>query len=82
MDKSEKKRRLRWKARCGMLELELLLTEFIDHHYDSLSPIEKGDFETLLCHDADVLYSWFMENKLPDDGRMSKMVAIIAHRIS
>lgn len=82
MDESEKKRRLRWKARCGMLELELLLTTFIDRHYDSLSSIEKGDFDTLLCHDADVLYSWFMENKVPDDVCMSKMVTIITQRIS
>ena len=40
--------RVRWRARRGLLELDIVLGRFIDTHYAQLGEKEKQVFETLL----------------------------------
>ena len=40
--------RLRWKARRGLLENDLLLTKFLDKHLDSLKEVELTVLDQLL----------------------------------
>ncbi|TCV90213.1 FAD assembly factor SdhE [Sulfurirhabdus autotrophica] len=40
--------RLRWRCRRGLLELDIVLERFIEHHYSSLSELEKASFIELL----------------------------------
>lgn len=40
--------RIRWRCRRGTLEMDLLLTRFVEHEYSSLSEAEKEHFLTLL----------------------------------
>ncbi len=40
--------RLRWQCRRGLLELDLVLTAFLDQHYSSLTPLEIAAFIDLL----------------------------------
>lgn len=40
--------RLRWRCRRGLLELDIVLTRFIDKHYEMLSPEERSAFIELL----------------------------------
>jgi len=47
--------RVRWQCRRGMLELDLLLTRFLDRHYPTLSPSQQTAFKSLLkCSDNDL----------------------------
>jgi antitoxin CptB len=41
-------RRLRWRARRGLLELDIVLGRFIDAHYARLDDAERLAFEALL----------------------------------
>lgn len=40
--------RVRWRARRGLLELDIVLGHFIEAHYRQLDDTEKQAFETLL----------------------------------
>ena len=40
--------RVRWRARRGLLELDIILGRFIEVHYGQLDDAEKQAFETLL----------------------------------
>ena len=40
--------RVRWRARRGLLELDIVLGRFIDTHYAQLDEDERQTFETLL----------------------------------
>ncbi len=44
-------RRLRWRSRRGMLELELVLAPFVAARLDGLSAADQALFEKLLDHD-------------------------------
>jgi len=40
--------RMRWRARRGLLELDIVLTRFIEIHYAQFDETEKRAFEALL----------------------------------
>jgi antitoxin CptB len=42
------RRRLRWRARRGLLENDLLITRFLDRHEDRLSDEDVAAFDLLL----------------------------------
>jgi antitoxin CptB len=48
--------RLRWRARRGMLELDILLLDFIDNHYATLPASLQAAFNALLALDDKVLW--------------------------
>jgi len=56
---------LRWKCRRGMLELDLLLEQFLEHKYPHLSAADKIIFEELLELPDPVLHAYFMKSELP-----------------
>ena len=45
---SAERRRLRWRARRGLLENDLLITRFLDRHEDRLSDEDVAAFDLLL----------------------------------
>lgn len=66
--------RLRWKCRRGMLELDLLLRDFMDRGYASLDAVEQASFEQLLdCPDT-VLLEWLMGRIRPTDKDVVQLV--------
>lgn len=66
--------RLRWKCRRGMLELDLLLRDFLDSGYTRLDAPERAAFERLLdCPDA-VLLEWLMGRIRPTDKDVVQLV--------
>lgn len=40
--------RVRWRARRGLLELDIMLGRFIEAHYGQLGDDEKSEFEAML----------------------------------
>jgi len=41
--------RLRWRCRRGLLELDVVLKNFLDQGYASLTPVEREAFDKLLA---------------------------------
>ena len=63
--------RLRWAARRGMLELDLVLSPYIEHAYLQAPKEEKAAFHALLaCEDQD-LFDWFVKSKSADETHQS-----------
>ncbi len=59
--------RLIWRCRRGIREMDILLLDYLESHYDYASVKEQNIFEELLEEtDLDIL-SWVMERTSPDD---------------
>lgn len=74
--KTDRLRRLRWRCRRGLLELDLWLQRFADAGLGRLSDEECAAFEALLQEaDADLL-AW-LDGRETAPGNHARMVGII-----
>ncbi len=71
------KRRLRWKCRRGMLELDIFLQTYFDKHYDTLSEEQKQTFARLLEVDDTQLNAWLLKIEQPEHPAFQLMIAEI-----
>ena len=77
MIESEELNRMRWAARRGMLELDLVLEPFVTARYAGLSAPERQRFQQLmLCEDQD-LFSWFIGRAQPGNQELAGIVSQI-----
>lgn len=77
MIEREEMNRMRWAARRGMLELDLVLEPFVTNCYAQLDELDRRRFQQLmLCEDQD-LFSWFMQRAQPDDEELVQIVSQI-----
>ena len=71
------KNRLLWASRRGMLELDLILTPFVENVYDTLRKDDQLRFEVLLECEDQTLFMWFMQRENPSDPNMERIIKII-----
>ena len=71
------KNRLVWASRRGMLELDLILSPFVENVYDSLTEGDQLRFEVLLECEDQTLFMWFMQREQPADPNMQRILQII-----
>lgn len=72
-------KKLRWRCRRGMLELDLLLIPFFDERFHTLTEDESRTFSQLLDREDPELLAWFNRLSRPDDLRLAAIVdAILA----
>jgi antitoxin CptB len=77
MISTEQKARLRWQCRRGMLELDMLLDNFLQKRIDSLDAAQYALLDNLLnCQDPD-LYAWLMGHASPSDVELESAIALI-----
>ena len=69
--------RIRWKARRGLLENDLLLSKFLDSQLTSLSDVELKVLDQLLQLGDNDLLDRFMGRKTCEDAAMASMLQII-----
>ena len=68
---------MRWAARRGMLELDLLLEPFVAARYAALNDTDRARFQQLMvCEDQD-LFGWFLRRERPDDEELAAIVSQI-----
>ena len=71
---NEELNRMRWAARRGMLELDLVLEPFVNSRYESLNEEDRRVFQQLMqCEDQD-LYAWLMQRKRPPEEELARIV--------
>lgn len=69
--------RMRWAARRGMLELDLVLEPFVNARYAQLEEGDRERFKQLMtCEDQD-LFAWFLNRQQPDDPELADIVSKI-----
>ena len=64
----------RWQCRRGMLELDLLLNNFVDKKVDSLTLEQKQSFELLLSYPDQALLDLLLGNTISSDSEISSVV--------
>ena len=65
---------MRWAARRGMLELDLVLEPFVSNCYTSLDEADRQRFRALMeCEDQD-LFAWFLQRQVPEDQELASIV--------
>ena len=66
--------RIRWRARRGLLENDILLSRFLSSQLMQLSPQELTDLEQLLRMEDNDLLDLLMGRKVSDDARQASLV--------
>ena len=67
-------RRLRWRCRRGMRELDRLLERYLDLAWPAASEAERGIFLRLLDCEDDRLWRWFLGHETPPDADLAALV--------
>jgi len=76
-DKPLSSQQLKWRMRRGMLELDLILSRFMDAYGDKLSDDELITFAQLLEIDDPTLYAWFMGYEEVQDDALKPLTILI-----
>ena len=67
-------KRLRWRCRRGMRELDHLLGRYLDREWRQASECERGVFLRLLDTEDDKLWRWFMGYEIVTDAEIAPLV--------
>ena len=71
---------LRWQCRRGMRELDILLTNYLDHDYPQANEPQKQAFRELLALPDPELIDYLLGGLLPADVALAKLVSQIRDR--
>ncbi len=70
-------RRIRWRLRRGMRELDLMLEHFHAARAGSMTPEQKNTLAKLLECEDDILWDWLNGRSRPDSTEFEEMVNAI-----
>ena len=73
--------RLRWQCRRGMLELDLILNEFMDRGYDALDDGQKNIFKQMLDYPDQLLFDLLLDQMKSSDREVASLVTHIRNTI-
>jgi antitoxin CptB len=68
---------LAWACRRGMLELDVLLGNFLKEAYPNLSDEDKQHFVDLLSSADPELFTWLLGREQPQDQGLAKITEMI-----
>lgn len=68
------KRRLQWRCRRGMRELDALLTRWLSDHYPTADTKARAQFALLLEQEDDVLWNWLLGRSSPQSPELAALV--------
>ncbi|MDH5218114.1 MAG: succinate dehydrogenase assembly factor 2 [Gammaproteobacteria bacterium] len=60
-----------------MLELDILMGDFFDNHYDDLNVEDQKIFQRLLEYPDQDLHAFFLGNETPQDEQLVRVIDII-----
>jgi antitoxin CptB len=73
--------RLHWRCRRGMLELDLILLEFLAKGYNSIDARQKHLLDAMLEYPDQLLLDLLLGNMLSSDKEIAHFVAHLRHTI-
>ena len=74
MDDETEIRKLRWRCRRGMRELDQLLERWLDTQWRQSSMQDRETFLQLLDTEDDRLWRWFLGHEAPEDAALRRLV--------
>ena len=69
--------RLRWRCRRGLLELDVVLKNFLDQDYQTLAPAEQETFDKLLAVPDNILWAYLQGSENPPEKELRQIVSKI-----
>jgi antitoxin CptB len=69
--------RVRWQCRRGMLELDLVLSRFVERHFSELSPDQVAAFKALLEQSDSVLWDLATGRLEPESVATAAIVSLM-----
>ena len=67
-------KKLRWRSRRGMRELDRLFDRWLDREWRRSSEVERGVFLRLLDCEDDKLWRWFMGYEACSDAQLDALI--------
>ena len=77
LDDETELRKLRWRCRRGMRELDQLLERWLDRAWRQSPTAEREVFLRLLDSEDDRLWRWFLGHEVPGDFEFAARVVSI-----
>jgi antitoxin CptB len=77
MISTQRKAKITWHCRRGMLELDLIFERFLKQSLDALTEEQCNAFEALLHQPDPDLYAWLMGYEKPTSKELIDIVAFI-----
>ena len=77
MNQKEEWNRAKWASRRGLLELDLLLSPFVNEAFNALDDGLRSDYRELLFQDDQDLMEWIMGRAEVPDQRFIAVVSAI-----
>ena len=74
MSESDLKRRYHWQCRRGLLEVDLVLNEYLERFFDQESEAHQLLFARLLEQQDAALFEWFTRRSQPPDAALRDYV--------
>jgi antitoxin CptB len=74
MTEDSELKRLRWRCRRGMRELDQLMLRYLDRAWPQSPDSERKLFLQLLDCEDDKLWAWFMGREQPEDKGLHEIV--------
>ena len=68
--------RVRWNCRRGLLELDVVLTRFLDRHYETLSTQQRAAFNRLLDYPDNDLWDFVTGKQPPPDAESARIISL------
>jgi antitoxin CptB len=69
--------RIRWHCRRGLLELDLVLTRFLERDLARLSPAQRDAFKALLDYPDNDLWDLLCGRREPEPGAAAAVVGMM-----
>ena len=79
MQNQARPKRLRWRCRRGMKELDVLLESFLERERAPLAAGRWAELETLLETEDDVLWRWLQDPGAVDAAPYRRLLEQIRH---
>lgn len=73
----QRKAKINWHCRRGMLELDIIFERFFNKHLDQLTDEQLLTFEDLLNYPDPDLYAWLMGYEQPEPKELMDIVTLI-----
>jgi antitoxin CptB len=70
-------KKLGWHSRRGMLELDLLLLPFVEHHLQGQLHTDQLLYCKLLAEEDQDLFAWLVQRECPPTDDIVRIVSII-----
>jgi antitoxin CptB len=81
MDKDSEYRKLCWRSKRGMLELDRLLAPFVQDKYLNLTQREQALYQELLTFDDTDLLDWLVYKIPPTNNDLQKIISLIVQHV-